>query len=124
MNTARGGGCPTRWIKNSIYGTSCCRSCSDDVGEYSALFSSKGIIYQKVCRMVRGYQKGQPDAFLQGDGLFISHGDPRQPIWTYAAGYSDHKNTANHTISNCDLACENRACGLLTFDHFLNFWLL
>ena len=44
--------------------------------------------------MVRGYQKGQPDAFLQGDGLFISHGDPHQPIWTYAAGYGDHKNAA------------------------------
>ena len=106
VNITKGDACPTGWKKNSKDGTSYCRSKSDNAGCYPVVFSSKGISYQKVCGMARGYQKGQTDAFLQGDGLFITHGEPRKHIWMYAAGYSDRENAANHFLSNCPCAAK------------------
>jgi len=32
---------------------------------YPATFSSKEIMYQKICGMARGYQKRTPNAFLR-----------------------------------------------------------
>lgn len=53
--------------------------------------------YNKVCGRARGYQKGTPDGFKSSgnidsyvDGLSITHGSPRQHIWTYAIGHTDH----------------------------------
>jgi len=90
FNIAGGDDCPTGWKKGSIKHTSFCRSLGDSSGCYSATFSSKEITYQKVCGMARGYQKGTPDAFRSdvNDGLSITHGDPRQHIWSYVAGYT------------------------------------
>jgi len=78
VDITKGDACPLGWRKSSQDGIGFCRSPSDNAGCYPVAFSSKEISYQKVCGMARGYQKGQPDAFLQGDGLFITHGEPRQ----------------------------------------------
>ena len=66
----------------------------------------------KVCGKIRGFQTGTPDSFansvrvgLEGnyvDGVSLTHGQPRQHIWTFAA-YSQNKrcfcNRSNsHTI--------------------------
>ena len=65
----------------------------------STFFSTYGLNYTKVCRKVRGYQFGNIDAFLSSsnnidsvyvDGISIKYGsNPRQHIWTYAAGEDD-----------------------------------
>ncbi|XP_065918610.1 uncharacterized protein [Dysidea avara] len=90
VNITRGDECPTGWNKSSHDGISFCRSPSDNGGCYRTLFSSKGISYQKVCGMARGYQKGSPDAFVSNDGVIITHGrNPRVHIWSYIAGHSD-----------------------------------
>ena len=66
----------------------------------SAIFSTNGISYQKVCGRARGYQKGDTIGFYGGDptlnqtideayvcGLSITYsGIPRQHIWTFAIG--------------------------------------
>ena len=65
--------------------------------------------YQRVCGRARGYQKGKTDAFLAGgniddsyvDGLSITHGSPRQHIWTYAVGVAEH---TGHNPSRCPCA--------------------
>ena len=103
VNIAKGNECPSGWIKSSQDGISFCRSPSDSPGCYSVLFSSKNISYQKVCGMARGYQKGSPDAFLWNnmDGLSITHGNPRQHIWTYAVGIGDGN---TYVGSNCPCA--------------------
>ncbi|XP_065883204.1 uncharacterized protein [Dysidea avara] len=107
VNITRGDECPTGWNKRSQDGISFCRSPSDNAGCYPILFSSKEISYKKVCGMTRGYQKGQIDAFLttnnEIDGLSITHGSPRQHIWSYVAGYGD-ANPANYFRSNCPCA--------------------
>ena len=62
----------------------------------STTFSANGTSYQRVCGRARGYQKGWSVALtlyqfggqaIEGyyvDGLSITHGNPRQHIWTFA----------------------------------------
>ena len=63
----------------------------------SATFSVKGARYNRVCGRVIAYQVGSPGAFYPGisegqsidsyylDGISITHGSPRQHIWSFAA---------------------------------------
>ena len=97
INITRGDECPTGWNKSSQDSISFCRSPSDSRGCYPVLFSSKGIRYQKVCGMARGYQKGRIDGFssslvnrLAGvDGLSITSNNYSQHIWSYGVGRSE-----------------------------------
>ena len=92
--------CPTGWNKSSLNNVSFCRSSGGNQGRgcYSTTFSTNHVSYLTVCGRARGYQKGITDAFYAGgniddsyvDGLSITHGSPRQHIWTYAVGYSEH----------------------------------
>ena len=110
INISAGDDCPTEWNKSSYNGVSFCRAPSDNAGCYSTFFSTNRVSYQHVCGRARGYQKGATDAFenfysqtidsYYVDGLSITHGNPRQHIWTYAAGLTD-----NGSISCCDCPC-------------------
>ena len=64
----------------------------------SAVFSSRGQSYSRVCGRVNGYQKGTTDAFylsaglrtleqIYVEGVSLTHGAPgsRQHIWTFVA---------------------------------------
>ena len=65
------------------------------------IYTTYGIQYQQVCGRVRGYQYRSPDAFsvscphpctidnVYVDGISITHGSPREHIWTYAAGITE-----------------------------------
>ena len=97
-NISAGDDCPTGWSKSSRSGVSFCRSPNDNRGCYSTTFSTN-VDYKRVCGRARGYQKGTPDGFHSGninsvyvDGLSITHGSPRQHIWTYAVGHTDRDN--------------------------------
>jgi hypothetical protein len=68
------------------------RGCSSD---YT---NSYGIGYTKVRGRIIGYQFSQPEAFNTGsssidahyvDGVSLTHGSPRQHIWTFAAAYDE-----------------------------------
>ena len=75
----------------------------------SVTFTTYGVRYQQVCGRVRGYQVASPDGFQRYpnshnfcpapctidkpyvDGVSITHGDnPREHIWTYAAGVTEN----------------------------------
>ena len=110
INISAGDDCPTGWSKSSHNGVSFCRAPSDNRGCYSTFFSTNGVSYQHVCGRARGYQKGSTDAFefstlsidsYYVDGLSITHGNPRQHIWTYAVGLTDNGNNPKH---NCPCA--------------------
>ena len=110
INISAGDDCPTGWNKSSYNGVSFCRAPSDSGGCYPTFFSTSGVSYQHVCGRARGYQKGSPDGFYYNRlsidtyyvyGLSITHGDPRQHIWTYAAGLSDAE---NYPSWNCPCA--------------------
>ena len=104
VNITRGDECPTVWNKSSQDGISFSRSPSNDLGCYHIIFSSKGINFQKVCGMARGYQKGGPDAFHNDniDGLSITHGNPCHHIWSYGIGFLDAP--SHIQSSNCPCA--------------------
>ena len=110
FNISAGDECPTGWNKSSHSGVSFCRSPSDNAGCYSTTFSTE-MSYTRVCGRARGYQKGTPDAFAPTtddigsyyvEGLSITHGTPRQHIWTYAAGHTDF--ATFHVNEHCPCA--------------------
>ena len=77
----------------------------DDPGCSSSTFSVHGIPYDHVCGRIIGYQFATPDAFasfasngvrnssgIDGnyvDGISLTHGHPREHIWTFAGGLDE-----------------------------------
>ena len=68
--------------------------------------------YSRVCGRATGYQVGNPDGFShlfathvininEGyvDCVSITHGEPRQHIWSYVAGHSERR--PHHKEGNC-----------------------
>ena len=81
----------------------CGRQNSSSGSCQSVKFSSYGISYSQVCGRIVGYQCGSTDAIsgigVHGtghndinsyyvDGISLTHGSPRQHIWTFIAGLS------------------------------------
>ena len=99
FDISAGDDCPTGWSKSSQNGINFCRSPNDNSGCYSITFSTNKMSYKRVCGRARGYQKGTPDCFtgrsavddMYVDGLSITHGSPRQHIWTYAIGHTEQR---------------------------------
>jgi len=87
--------CPTPWVLETSPARSCAgvnESCA------SVIYDIPGVLYEKVCGMALGYATESPDAYQFGnrgidaaylDGVSITHGQPRQHIWSLAAGHSD-----------------------------------
>ena len=81
---------------NNIGYSLCGRLVSSSHSQTSVFFSTYGVMYNKVCGQVRGYQFGSPDAFysynsnidnIYVDGISITYdSNPRKHIWTYACG--------------------------------------
>lgn len=71
----------------------------------STLLSSNGISYSKVCGKVMGYQYGLPDGIKTHDsidspyldGISVTHGSPRNHIWSFIAGLYE----SLYSSSNC-----------------------
>ena len=63
----------------------------------SVTFSTNGVNYSQVCGRVIGYQYGHTDAInfpttinsYYVEGISITHGYPRQHIWSLAAGHDE-----------------------------------
>ena len=95
--------CPQGLAQRTIsWLTLCGRSTTGGVGCQSAVFSTLGLNYSKVCGQLRGYQVGSPNAFewigsIDGpyvDGASITYGSaPRKHIWTYACGFDPNNPT-------------------------------
>ena len=110
-DTSRGDNCPSGWNKITANGIAVCRSPSDSAGCYPTTFSIQKVGFNKICGKIKGYQKGSPDAFIPWsslhngyvDGISITVGNPRNHVWTYAAGLSDDDNL-NSGAYNCPCA--------------------
>ena len=105
--------CPDGWVEENVEGVRACGRGSVGGSCKSAIFSSDDYEYTKVCGRAIGYQYGNTNAFVEKttftfdqtyvDGLSITHGSPRQHIWTFAAGIAEGLNA--HISSNCP--CSN-----------------
>ena len=82
----------------------------------SATFTVSGARYSRVCGRVIAYQVGSPSAFwpfltnrpggtsIDGyylDGISITHGSPRQHIWSFAATPSETYTTSIPDLCSC-----------------------
>ena len=91
-----------------------CTSSHSTAGCTSVTFPTHGVPYTKVCGRAIAYQRGIPEGFFNYhhrnqesvndyyvDGLSVTHGNPRNHIWTFAAGLSKGVNYSNY---NCPCA--------------------
>ena len=97
-----GSGCPSDLGQLTAGGRKLCAK-RVNIGCSSVFFPSHGISYSKVCGRVYGYQKDTPDGFRRlnycpgctidqpyVDGVSITHGSPRQHIWSLGAGHNSN----------------------------------
>ena len=90
-------GCPSGLEPVTAGGRKMCRK-TVDRGCSSVTFPTHGLSYSKVCGQVYGYNKDSTDGFYRHsycpdctiekqyvDGVSITHGHPRQHIWSLAA---------------------------------------
>ena len=111
--------CPSGWTLTSLSKRTCGRSTSGGRSCDPVTFQVSGGEYSKVCGRARGYQYGATLAFFAHvvytideayvTGLSITHGTPRQHIWTYAAGITEPQYQSG--VSTCP-------CGTTNF----NYW--
>ena len=100
--------CPEGLAQQTYSGlTLCGRNANSGVGCQSAVFSTLGLNYSKVCGQLRGYQLNSPNTFewiesIDGpyvDGASITYGStPRKHIWTYTSGYDPHTTAGGHVL--------------------------
>ena len=102
--------------RHTIYiSTHMCTSSHSTAGCTSVTFPTHGVPYTKVCGRAIAYQRGTGEAFYNYhhesqqslndyyvDGLSVTHGDPRNHIWTFAAGISKGMNYPDYNCP-CDL---------------------
>ena len=102
--------CPSAWREYNTNGVRACGRPTTSSGSCPATFYTTSRQYSRVCGRAIGYQYGSPDAFGLGAprtidsyyvyGLSITHGSPRNHIWTYAAGTTEGGYIAPYG-SNC-----------------------
>ena len=85
--------CPSGLRENSFDGISTCVSRLDSDSCSSDTFSTYNLNYSNVCGKIIAYQFGRTQAFKNSresidsvyvDGVSLTHGTPRQHIWTFA----------------------------------------
>ena len=94
--------CPSGWKLTGYSKRTCGRVNNGSRTCSSATFPVNGGEYSRICGRIRGYQWGSPDAFdaynirskvtiddAYVDGVSVTHGTPRNHIWTFAAGVSE-----------------------------------
>ena len=107
--------CPSGFKLHQSGGVRACgRAYNNDYSCQSVQFPSNGISYSQVCGRVVGYKWGSPDAVQHGewrnpqhfiggtdpkhndinsayvDGVSITHGSPRQHVWTLMAAITGY----------------------------------
>ena len=106
--------CPSGWQLTGHPKRTCSIVSTDSLTCDSVIFPVSGGAYTSVCGTIRAYQYDHTDAFEAYDdgevttidgayvnGVSLTHGSPRQHIWTFAAGYSEGESTRNDACP-CD----------------------
>ena len=88
--------CPSVWQEITIPHRVCGRRSSSG-GCEGLNYTTGSEQYKQVCGRIIGYQIGVPNAFCTNkslddnyvNGISVTHGSPRQHIWTFAAGVDE-----------------------------------
>ena len=103
LNMTQATSCPTGFRLYTNGGVRACGRYNTSSGScVGKIFSSSGIEYSQVCGKVIGYQVGYPDGAAEransirnninayyADGVSLTHGNPREHIWTLMSGSRD-----------------------------------
>ena len=126
INTTQGPGqCPSVLVEhvNSATNQSACGRSIDN--NCSSVTYPTGGSYTNICGQVRGYQFGSPNAFdgIHGksindpyvDGISITHGSPRQHVWTYASWYREDQSKIAPHVCPCGRSDPSDYSGVPSF---------
>ena len=122
--------CPSGWKLTSLSKRTCGRANGSRLSCDSVVFPVSGGDYTSVCGSIRAYQYGGTDAFETFDngyvttidgayvsGVSLTHGSPRQHIWTFAAGLSEGLPTRKD-VCPCDASITIRIPPFMGGDYF------
>ena len=93
--------CPSEWREVNNPVRACVKN-TPSAGCRAEIYDTRGVSYTQICGRVIGYQFCIPDAFesfnnnqsitindAYVDGVSITHGSPREHVWTFAIAESD-----------------------------------
>ena len=119
--------CPSGWRLTSHSKRTCGRV-STSASCDSVTFPVSGGDYTRVCGRIIGYQYRTTDAFdrvdvitIDGayvDGVSLTHGSPRQHIWTFAAGWSEFQDRNRKWACPCDATINITIPQFVSGDYF------
>ena len=102
--------CPSVWREITTPHRVCRRKSTTSSCE-GVNYSTGSEQYDQVCGRITGYQIGDPDFFVTGnslidswyvDGVSVTHGSPRQHIWTFATGLDESGGLSGYgTLATC-----------------------
>ena len=122
--------CPSGWQLTGYSKRTCGRVSTGYPICHSVSFSVNGGEYNKVCGRIKAYQWGSPDGFSQFyrqaptmdsgyvDGISVTHGNPRQHIWTFAGGLSEDTSYCPQCACPCDSSSAVPAPAFVGEDYF------
>ena len=115
--------CPSGLTQQNDSNICTCRR-MESSGGCSSVMINIPYSYSRVCGRVIAYQVGTTNAFNQRsnttleddyvDGISLTHGEPRQHVWTFAAGLQEDGNLS----SNCPCVTNVRLPTFVGNDYF------
>ena len=124
--------CPSGWNMTG-YSKRTCGRATDGANKHfcdSATFPVRGGEYTRICGRIRAYQWGKPEAFapfnfgevtiidgVYADGVSLTHGTPRNHIWTFAAGLAEYNQHSTYSCP-CDTTTDIRIPSFVGEDYF------
>ena len=107
--------CPSAWVEYNTSGVRACGISNASNASCPGISYATSRQYSRVCGRAIGYQIGSTDAFgfqtvedidsYYLFGVSITHGSPRNHIWSYSSGLSEGRGTSNPQGNNCP--CSN-----------------
>ena len=121
--------CPSGFTEHSDSNILACQRTDTSAGCGSVMMDVP-YHYSRVCGRVRAYQVGTTNAF-QGrlsasidtayvDGVSLTHGSPRQHIWTFVAGLQKHSGDHHPSLCPCTDAFAAFPPAFVGHDYFCN----
>ena len=123
--------CPSGWQLTGYSKRTCGRATDGTNTCDSATFPVRGGEYTRICGRIRAYQWGSLDGFanyyrelvttIDGvyvEGVSVTHGTPRNHIWTFAAGLSEDDPTRSVSVCPCDASIKRSIPSFIGDDYF------
>ena len=122
--------CPSGWNMTGYSKRTCGRNSTGSLTCSSATFPVSGGEYNRICGRMKAYQWGTTVAFFSyhyrvvttidgayASGVSVTHGTPRNHIWTFVAGLSEG-NPIWYQVCPCDTTSTIRIPPFVGNDYF------